>query len=251
MMSIVETSAQCRSSKNITSGRTRDTSWKSTPSSRFIRSGEAVRTSARISSTDDASVASVATWRYQVGATVFISSPNDPPRDPIRPSSTSSSGRYASDPASRSEQRPRASTGRARSTSSSAMKSSTRLVLPMPGSPVMASTRLRPALTRPNAARSRARSSSRPTVVRRATAADGARSKADSRPVMAASSACTSAADGRRPGSLASIRMIRASTTGGSDGFSRAGGTGCSETIAVMIPKVVGATNGRRPVAIS
>ena len=90
-MSIVETSAQCRSSRKSTTGRVREMSWKYAPTSRFIRSCEAVNASTRRSAIDDSSMDLVATCRYQVGATVFISVCSDSP--PARCSRLSSASR--------------------------------------------------------------------------------------------------------------------------------------------------------------
>ena len=83
-MSIVETSAQCRSSRKSTSGRDRERSWKSAPSSRFIRSCDAAarRRAGRPSTTR--SIDRVATCTYHVGATVFISVCSDSPRRAVQ-----------------------------------------------------------------------------------------------------------------------------------------------------------------------
>ena len=77
---MVETSAQCRSSRNRTTGLLRA---RCPGRARRARASSAPATPAGASSRklaiDDSSTERVATWRYQVGATVFISVCSDSP----------------------------------------------------------------------------------------------------------------------------------------------------------------------------
>ena len=138
--------------------------------------------------------------------------------------------------------------GRSPPAVSSPKKSSTRLVLPIPGSPVNATIRPAPSLTWENARSRWARWASRPTVVRTI----GTRGTAASNPgCEAVSSRTTSSAVGRRSGSFRNICCTRSSNARGMSGFSRVSGTGSSVRMLAMIPAEVAAVNGRCPAAIS
>ena len=109
--SIVDTSAQCRSSKNTTSGRVRPRSCRKAASSRFMRSCDANWASASPALTRHRQLPAARPARYHVGAICFMSIATARGHSLplcIRLSSASSNGRYASVPARRSEQRPRA-----------------------------------------------------------------------------------------------------------------------------------------------
>ena len=169
MMSTVDVSAQCKSSRKRSSGASVEISRRNAANSRFIRSCETAGDSVIMRSTDASS--DIASCTSQDGATVFITRPTDGlPR--IKLSSASRNGRYASAPARRSEQRPRAIRQAGCSDRSSARKSSTNVVLPRPASPVTQSTRPCPAVADRKAVRSCARSVDRPTVFRAVSAVD-------------------------------------------------------------------------------
>ena len=121
----------------------------------------------------------------------------------------------------------------------------------MPGSPVRATIRPRPSLTRSYARISRARCDSRPTVVRRTAAAAGETAGAEPDTRVPVSARSTSFAFGRSDGSLRSICSTSSSITGGTAGFRRPGGSGWSETMLATIDAGVIPRNGRRPAAIS
>ena len=88
----------------------RDTSRKSAASSRLSRSCEPAGASGGRAAAPAAGAA-VTTCEYHVGATAIICGTIPESEDGSSASSASSTGRYASEPASRSEQRPRAITG--------------------------------------------------------------------------------------------------------------------------------------------
>ena len=129
-----------------------------------------------------------------------------------RPSSASSTGRCASAPASRSEQRPRTRNGRSGSCASSARKSSTRIVFPIPGSPITVRIRPRPS----RAPRSPAELRTlvlRPYGARRSRGCSETATSCES-PAASAASSSTSLAAGRSadPSRASGARASRART---------------------------------------
>src|SRR5262249_6415269 len=160
--SIVDTSAQCKSSKKSTTGRCPETCCRNAPSSRFIRSCEAALTSFISFVVSSSSLVSGTTFAYHVGSTCFLTVTQLLSLS-TKLSSASNNGRYASVPASRSLHLPRA-TVQSPFDISSDKNSSTKVVLPIPGSPATHSRRPRPESADSNPARNAARSGSRPTV---------------------------------------------------------------------------------------
>src|SRR5262249_58557515 len=123
-------------------GRCREACCRKDPSSRFIRSCEAARTSFINFVVSSSSLDNGTTCAYHVGATCFMLLATLLSFS-TKLSSASSNGRYASVPASRSLHLPRA-TVQLPFDISSEKNSSTKVVLPMPASPATHSKRPRP-----------------------------------------------------------------------------------------------------------
>lgn len=160
-------SAQCTSSKQSTTGWTRDTSSRSARISRFKRSCDPPAVSAARRVAEAWSPDAGMICAYQLGATARISRERLPSCSLCwRLSSTSSTGRYASLPARRSEQRPRPIRTASPRSPTIRTNVSINVVLPTPASAEMTSIRPRPRCARSYSWSSASISTSRPTTAR-------------------------------------------------------------------------------------
>ena len=183
------------------------------------------------------------------------SSPGPPPRR-LRPGAgcpapPGTAGRPRCRPGARSSARGRGSRS-GRWPPARRGSSSTRVVLPRPGSPVTHSSRPRPAAASSKPPRRAARSclpaDGRAAAPGRAGWLPGRRAGFT---VSSVSAASTSTAVGRRRGSFASMCWIRASRAAGTSGFRREGGSGVWSTMACRMPTSESAAKGCCPVASS
>ena len=165
--SVVDGSAQCMSSKHRTTGCIRPSSSNSAAISRFSRSCDPAAVSAASRAADESFSDGGMICAYQLGASARIRRAMLPSCSFFcRLSSASRIGRYASVPASRSEQRPRPMRTGSCCSSSCFRNASTSVVLPMPASAEITTSRPLPRCARSNSCCSASSSWSRPTMSR-------------------------------------------------------------------------------------
>ena len=255
-MSIVETSAQCRSSKKDERAHARDDFAQERASSRFIRSCDTAGASLRRRATEASAGSACATCTYQVGATAL--SARAPSSPTARVQQAVERLEHRADRLPRRRAAP--SSGRARRSDAPAALRARPGSLPRgsscrcPARPSRVTIRPRPVARRSIRRRERARSSSRPTVCRSAIAgaALNRRRLRVARGERRQRLPSTSPAVGRSQDPSRASRCTSCSSPDGTAGFSRDSGIGVLPTRSPPAPPASSAaTNGRRLASIS